>query len=133
MDGQEIATQLATIVESLGTIRGFVDKVKPARQPQVLTVFRAKVQDLAPIIIDLEGLQKDPRWPKAVTRFNRRDRMNLDATIAALQQLRVAVGETYNVTPTDEVHHTGGFLMTDDVNDQAAHEAASLHKSEASE
>jgi hypothetical protein len=55
-------------------------------------VFRAKAKELAPIVIGLEELTKDPRWPKAAARFNRRDHLNLDAYITALQQLRAVIG-----------------------------------------
>jgi len=107
VNAEELQTEIASIAESLGTIRKFVDGVgvpeSAGRRPQVLTVFRGKVQDLAPIIVDLEELTKDSRWPKTAARFNRRDRLDLDATIAALQNLRAAVGEVYNVTPTNDV------------------------------
>jgi len=107
VNAEELQTEIASIAESLGTIRKFVDGVgvpeSAGRRPQVLTVFRDKVQDLAPIIVDLEELTKDSRWPKTAARFNRRDRLDLDATITALQNIRAAVGEVYNVTPTNDV------------------------------
>ena len=107
VNAEELQAEIASIAESLGTIRKFVDGVgvpeSAGRRPQVLTVFRDKVQDLAPIIVDLEELTKDSRWPKTAARFNRRDRLDLDATITALQNLRAAVGEVYNVTPTNDV------------------------------
>jgi hypothetical protein len=107
VNAEELQAEIASIAESLGTIRKFVDGVgvpeSAGRRPQVLTVFRDKVQDLAPIIVDLEELTKDSRWPKTAARFNRRDRLDLDATITALQNIRAAVGEVYNVTPTNDV------------------------------
>ena len=107
VNAEELQTEIASIAESLGTIRKFVDGAgvpeSAGRRPQVLTVFRDKVQDLAPIIVDLEELTKDSRWPKTAARFNRRDRLDLDATITALRNIRAAVGEVYNVTPTNDV------------------------------
>jgi hypothetical protein len=91
VNAEELQAEIATIAESLGTIRQFVNGVSvpesAGRRPQILSVFRAKVKELAPIIVDLEELTKDPRWPKTAARFNRRDRLDLDATITALQNL----------------------------------------------
>jgi hypothetical protein len=105
---EEVQKEIDAVVAGIAAIRKFLDGVKPARKTQLLTEFRDKVaKELAPVIVDLEQLPKDPRWTKTMSRFNRRDRLNLDANITALQQLRDAMGEVYNVTPAHTVISPG--------------------------
>ncbi len=73
----------------------------PTRKPQMITVFRDTLKETAPLITRLTELTADVRWEKTIARFNHKDRTDLDASIAALQNLRGAMGEQYNTTPTD--------------------------------
>jgi hypothetical protein len=89
---EKVQKEIDAVVDGIAAIRKFVDGVKPARQPQVLTVFRAKVKELSPVITGLEELTTDPRWPKAVDRFKYTDRIEVGKAIRRLQKLHAQVG-----------------------------------------
>lgn len=74
------------------TVGKFLDGVKPGAAAADPDRVPGQGQGVAPIVIGLRKLTKDPRWPKAAARFNRRDHLNLDAHITALQQLRAVIG-----------------------------------------
>lgn len=99
---QEVQKGIDHTLKGIAAIRNFLDGVTPSRQPQVLTVFRDTLKEAAPLITRLTELTADPRWEKTISRFNHKDRTDLDATIAALHNLRGAMGELYNVTPAED-------------------------------
>ncbi len=72
------------------------EPVVSERRVQIPTAFREKLNELKPLVADLAKLTQDQRWIKAVDRFNHKDRVTLDAHIAALQEFRVAMGYPYN-------------------------------------
>jgi hypothetical protein len=93
VNAKELQKELVVIADAIGTVGKFLDGVKPARPQPALTVFRAKVKELAPIIVGLDGLTTDPRWSKTRGRFTDKDRAALDTHIEALQELRSAMDE----------------------------------------
>jgi hypothetical protein len=87
----QVHKELAIIVDSLGDIRDCIESVKPARVPQLPTVFRAKVGTLAAITEDLEAMTADTRWAKAVNRLSADDRISLDRIINHLTKLHATL------------------------------------------
>lgn len=78
-----------------------------ARAVQIPTAYREIVGGFTRPIEDLFALTRDPRWAKAVQRFNLKDRDTLDRTIDGLQEFRAAMNkqpeEQNPPTPAAEV------------------------------
>ncbi|SLF30391.1 Uncharacterised protein [Mycobacteroides abscessus subsp. bolletii] len=83
------------------------DAAPAARAVQIPTAYREIVGGFTRPIEDLFALTRDPRWAKAVQRFNLKDRDTLDRTIDGLQEFRAAMNkqpeEKNPPTPTAEV------------------------------
>ncbi|SIJ77689.1 Uncharacterised protein [Mycobacteroides abscessus subsp. bolletii] len=78
-----------------------------ARAVQIPTAYREIVGGFTRPIEDLFALTRDPRWTKAVQRFNLKDRDTLDRTITGLQQFRDAMNEQCGQSPTDPRPESG--------------------------
>ncbi|PVA97126.1 helix-turn-helix domain containing protein [Mycobacteroides abscessus] len=83
------------------------DAAPAARAVQIPTAYREIVGGFTRPIEDLFALTRDPRWAKAVQRFNLKDRDTLDRTIDGLQEFRARMnkqpGEKNPPTPAAEV------------------------------
>ncbi|SKL46003.1 Uncharacterised protein [Mycobacteroides abscessus subsp. abscessus] len=83
------------------------DAAPAARAVQIPTAYREIVGGFTRPIEDLFALTRDPRWAKAVQRFNLKDRDTLDRTIDGLQEFRAAMNkqpeEKNPPTPAAEV------------------------------
>ncbi|WP_100521089.1 helix-turn-helix domain containing protein [Mycobacteroides abscessus] len=83
------------------------DAAPAARAVQIPTAYREIVGGFTRPIEDLFALTRDPRWAKAVRRFNLKDRDTLDRTIDGLQEFRARMnkqpGEKNPPTPAAEV------------------------------
>ncbi|MBN7451024.1 helix-turn-helix domain containing protein [Mycobacteroides abscessus] len=83
------------------------DAAPAARAVQIPTAYREIVGGFTRPIEDLFALTRDPRWAKAVQRFNLKDRDTLDRTIDGLQEFRAAMNkqpeEQNPPTPAAEV------------------------------
>lgn len=69
------------------------DAAPAARAVQIPTAYREIVGGFIRPIEDLFALTRDPRWAKAVQRFNLKDRDTLDRTIDGLQEFRAAMNK----------------------------------------
>jgi hypothetical protein len=106
VDGQAMATQLASIAESFGTIGGFIDRVggvpeSSGRRLQVPTAFRGKVAELTALAADVAALMADPRWPKAVARLKEKDWEEVDAAFTELERLKATLVESAITAPSE--------------------------------
>jgi hypothetical protein len=104
---QQLQDEITTIRDSMSAIRDFVDQIKPSRQPQIRTIYRAKVAEMNQLVRVLELLTLDPRWPKAVAGFTDKDLDSLDLVMTALRQradhlvaVKISGGQLQTNAPT---------------------------------
>ncbi|ANN97514.1 Uncharacterised protein [Mycobacteroides abscessus subsp. massiliense] len=86
------------------------DAAPAARAVQIPTAYREIVGGFTRPVENLFALTRDPRWAKAVQRFNLKDRDTLDRTITGLQQFRDLMNEQpeEKTAQTEEVATTSG-------------------------